>query len=64
MRISENVHQIKIEFQVTEKIRRFVYVYLILGKDCYLVDSGVSGCQNPLFQKTIAALKAAAEGKR
>lgn len=45
MRISENVHQIKLEFQVTEEIRRFVYIYLILRKNCYLIDSGVSGCE-------------------
>ena len=45
MRISENVHQIQLEFQVTEEIRRFVYIYLILRKNCYLIDSGVSGCE-------------------
>lgn len=45
MRISEHVHQIRLDFHVTEDIRRFVYVYLILGRHCYLIDSGVSGCE-------------------
>ena len=45
MRISENVHQIRIDFSVTEQVKRYVYVYLITGKDCYLVDSGVAGSE-------------------
>lgn len=49
MKISENVHQIRIDFHVTEEIRRFVYVYLILGKDgCFLVDTGVRGCEGQI----------------
>lgn len=43
MKITENVHQIRIDFRVTEKVERYVYVYLITGEDCYLIDSGVSG---------------------
>ena len=39
------VHQIKIDFHVTEQICRFVYVYIIEGKSLYLIDSGVSGCE-------------------
>lgn len=34
------VHQIKIDFLVTEQIKRYVYVYIIEGKRCYLIDSG------------------------
>ncbi|MGN1084181.1 MAG: MBL fold metallo-hydrolase [Lachnospiraceae bacterium] len=45
MRICENVYQIKIEFHVTPEIKRYVYVYLITGKYCYLVDAGVAGCE-------------------
>lgn len=45
MEIIENVHQIKIEFSITEKIKRFVYIYLITGKSCYLIDSGVKGSE-------------------
>lgn len=45
MKISENVYQMRIDFQVTEQVKRFVYVYLITGKYCYLVDAGVSGSE-------------------
>lgn len=43
MKVTENVHQIRIDFQVTDSVRRFVYVYLITGEYCYLIDSGVAG---------------------
>ena len=45
MKISNHVHQIRINFSVTEQVKRYVYVYLITGKHCYLVDSGVAGCE-------------------
>lgn len=45
MKVCENVYQIKIDFQVTPDIKRFVYVYLITGESCYLVDAGVAGCE-------------------
>ena len=35
------IHQIKINFSVTEQISRFVYVYVIEAKYLYLIDSGV-----------------------
>lgn len=43
MKVCENIHQIKIEFEITEKIKRYVFIYLITGRDCYLIDSGVAG---------------------
>lgn len=40
------VKQIKIDFQVTPEVKRFVYVYLIYtDKGCVLIDSGVAGCE-------------------
>lgn len=39
------IHQIRIDFHVTPEIKRYVYVYLIEAKNCYLVDSGVYGCE-------------------
>lgn len=39
------IHQIKIDFNVTDQIKRYVFVYLIEGKYCYLVDSGVYGSE-------------------
>ncbi len=35
------IHQIKIDFNITEQIKRYVYVYLIESKNLYLIDSGV-----------------------
>jgi glyoxylase-like metal-dependent hydrolase (beta-lactamase superfamily II) len=32
-------------FHLTPQIERFVYVYLITGKDCYLIDTGVDGAE-------------------
>lgn len=48
MEVYEGVHQIKIEFCVTEEISRYVYMYLIEGEDCYLIDSGVAGSERKL----------------
>lgn len=39
------IHQIKIEFNVTPEIKRYVYIYLIVGRNCYLIDSGVAGAE-------------------
>ena len=45
--------QIKIEFNVTPEIERFVYVYLIeIGDECVLIDSGVAGCEK-IIEKEI-----------
>lgn len=44
MRITENVHLIRNYFHVTPTVKRYVNIYLIVGKEnCYLVDSGVAG---------------------
>ena len=36
MKICDNVHQIRIDFNVTEDIKRYVYIYIIEGKHLYL----------------------------
>ena len=43
-------HQIQIDFNVTETIKRFVYVYLIEAENCYLIDSGVYGCESQIIE--------------
>lgn len=48
MQICKNVYQIRIDFAVTEQVKRYVYVYLITGDKCYLVDSGVYGCEKKI----------------
>lgn len=49
------VHQIRIDFAVTEQVNRYVFVYLIEAKSCYLIDSGVYGSEEQIAQymKTI-----------
>ena len=48
MKVCENVYQIKVEFNVTKTIKRYVYCYLIMGKKCYFIDAGVNGCKKNL----------------
>jgi len=49
------VHQIKIDFHVTEQISRFVYVYVLEADSLYLIDAGVYGCEKQImgYLKTI-----------
>lgn len=47
---SVQIHQIKIDFNVTEQIKRFVYVYIVEAKHCYLIDSGVYGCEKQIAE--------------
>ena len=44
----KKIHQIRIDFNVTEKIRRYVFVYIIEARDCYMIDSGVHGCEKQI----------------
>lgn len=43
------IHQLKINFNITEAIERFVYVYVIESKYLYLIDSGVYGSENDII---------------
>ena len=43
------VHQIKIDFHVTEQISRFVYVYILEADSLYLIDAGVYGCEKQIM---------------
>lgn len=52
MRVTEHVHAIKVPFAVST---RFVYAYLIYGKQICLVDSGIASAKEKIFdymQKT------------
>ena len=42
------VHQIKINFNVTTEIARYVYVYLIEAQNIYMIDSGVAGSERQI----------------
>lgn len=56
-------HQIKIDFNVTENIKRYVYVYLIEGKNCYLIDSGVYGSEKIIEKYMLEAGRSISEIK-
>lgn len=43
MQINNQVHLIRKDFFVTPEVKRYINIYLIVGKYCYLVDSGVVG---------------------
>lgn len=50
MKITENVHKIRMDFQVTPQVKRYVNIYLLVGEACYLIDSGVAGSETVLEQ--------------
>lgn len=45
MQINKQVHLIRKEFYVTPEVKRYINIFLIVGKYCYLVDSGVTGSE-------------------
>ena len=47
--MKNKIHKIKIDFNVTQNIKRFVNVYIIEGKYLYLIDSGVAGSEKIIF---------------
>ena len=53
MQVTEHIHAIKIPFQVSgyagKAVDRFVYAYLIYGRDICLIDCGVAGSERMLF---------------
>ncbi|KAF5416707.1 MAG: Metallo-beta-lactamase fold-containing protein [Candidatus Methanogaster sp.] len=53
MKISEHIHAIKLPFQIPigqgKIVERFVYVYLIYGKEICLIDSGVASSEQIIF---------------
>ncbi|RHV87305.1 MBL fold metallo-hydrolase [Lachnospiraceae bacterium OF09-33XD] len=48
MELCRNIHQIRIDFQVTETVSRYVFIYLITGKNCYLIDTGTAGSEHQI----------------
>ncbi len=45
VKVNEQVHLIRKEFYVTPEVKRYINIYLIIGRYCYLVDSGVMGTE-------------------
>ena len=54
MQITEYIHALKIPFQIPvgpgKTLERFVYVYLVLGKEICLIDSGVQNSAGVIFK--------------
>ncbi len=54
MQITDHVHAVRIDYRVTPKpgltVKRFVYVYWCLGSEAILIDAGVKGHQQTIFQ--------------
>ncbi|MGN1014759.1 MAG: MBL fold metallo-hydrolase [Butyricicoccus sp.] len=47
-----NIHAIRLDFEVTEQVKRYVYVYLLEGKQsCWLIDSGVAGGEEAIVKR-------------
>lgn len=42
------IHQIRIDFNVTPQISRYVFVYIIEGEKLYMIDSGVAGSESQI----------------
>ncbi|MGN0774091.1 MAG: MBL fold metallo-hydrolase [Candidatus Ventricola sp.] len=57
------IHQIKVDFHVTPEILRYVYVYIIESQSCYLIDSGVYGCEKQLLSYLAGIGRSAADIK-
>lgn len=53
MQITEHVHALRIPFKVqinaAQALDRFAYVYLIFGQHVYLIDTGVSGSEELIY---------------
>jgi len=53
MQVTDHIHAIKIPFQVRSfsgiPVDRFVYAYLIYGKEICLIDCGVAGSERVIF---------------
>lgn len=43
MKITDRIHQIRIDFKVGPDLERFVYMYVLVGENVHLVDTGVDG---------------------
>lgn len=56
MKINEQVHLIRKEFDVTPDVKRYINIYLIVGKYCYLVDCGVAGTEK-LIREYLASIQ-------
>ncbi len=45
MKTTPHIHSLRIDFQITPTLARFVYIHILEGKQLYLVDAGVAGAE-------------------
>lgn len=45
MKVTPHIHCLRIDFQVTPEIQRFVHVFFIMGEKIYMIDAGVAGSE-------------------
>lgn len=50
MKVNNQIHLIRKEFYVTPEVKRYINIYLIVGKYCYLIDCGVAGTEKLINQ--------------
>jgi glyoxylase-like metal-dependent hydrolase (beta-lactamase superfamily II) len=59
MQITPSIHALNHSFKVQIAqgiaIDRFVYSYIIYGKMITLIDTGVAGCETPIFENIRSA---------
>lgn len=48
MKITDKIHQIRIDFKVGPTFKRFVYMYVLVGDNIHLIDTGVDGAEHKL----------------
>jgi len=48
MLLGEKLHQVRVDFAVTEDVRRFVYLYAIAAQGVHVIDAGVAGAETAL----------------
>lgn len=53
MKINEQVHMIRKEFYVTPEVKRYVNIYLIVGRHCYIVDRPLTDGEEIILEEGI-----------
>ncbi|MDV0447099.1 Hydroxyacylglutathione hydrolase [Methanosarcinaceae archaeon Ag5] len=55
--IAQGLYRLKVTFNVTESIERFVYLYIITGRQTHLIDTGTSGADKQIAEFLTASGK-------
>lgn len=55
MQITPIIHSLRIDFQVTPEIRRFVHLFLLIGRKIHIIDAGVAGTA-PVIASYLASM--------